>query len=355
MGGLLYELCFMRQWDAMISEMSDLDEEDMEEMLTSQGTCGFAAIHWCLDNNAPLAFLQSLIDTIKATLDDATLKEILSIRDDFGNTALHMVSRSPATFQVLMLILDNSHPNDIVSTNNNGQTPLDLVKANTTDTEEDRAIKVGVLQKAEAGRSEGDAEEDEESDEETNRATTLTYNHYRGAPGLSPSSLSPEVAFILDGVAFLESQAFPTLAHQSSGQWLVNLQSPKSVVFVARSSAAVVAYCHATFSAGTCAIRGLATIPAYQVFGVGTRLLTTALAWGRKMEKSYFATLNVSVEADDAIRLYEKLGFEMESTLPEFYSDGGDAYRYFLEDVKDPRFVWDGMLGENSVEISSSM
>jgi ribosomal protein S18 acetylase RimI-like enzyme len=188
----------------------------------------------------------------------------------------------------------------------------------------------------------------------------FTFHHYRGKPGLSPSSLSPLVASILTDVSRLEKEAFPTIivpdrttTSSAIGAWLVNLQSSKSVLFVVTSPSSsssssssdlpVVAFLHATFSSGSCKIVSLATSQPHRQSGLASKLLTNALSLGGKLFKTNYASLNVDSRNFGALRLYEKVGFQAEGDLvPQFYSDGGSARRLVIDDIMGTTiFKWD--------------
>ena len=73
-------------------------------------------------------------------------------------------------------------------------------------------------------------------------------------------------------------------------------------------------------------IISIAVLPENRNIGVGYALVDEAL---HAMSMSYEAKscyLEVRVSNDVALSLYKRLGFEVERTLKEYYSDGEDAY-----------------------------
>jgi len=73
-------------------------------------------------------------------------------------------------------------------------------------------------------------------------------------------------------------------------------------------------------------IISIAVLPENRNVGVGYALVDEAL---RSMSSSYEAKscyLEVRVSNDAALSLYKRVGFEVERTIREYYSDGEDAY-----------------------------
>jgi ribosomal-protein-alanine acetyltransferase len=70
----------------------------------------------------------------------------------------------------------------------------------------------------------------------------------------------------------------------------------------------------------------LAVEPGHRGKGLGTKLLTTCMTEMRKRgaKRVY---LEVMVQGTRAINFYHKLGFVVFEVLPNFYSDGSNAYR----------------------------
>ncbi len=64
--------------------------------------------------------------------------------------------------------------------------------------------------------------------------------------------------------------------------------------------------------------------------GIGSMLLKAAIDRLRGRGKKRI-TLEVRVSNIEAQRLYRKFGFEVETTIPHYYSDGEDAYLMVLD------------------------
>ena len=64
----------------------------------------------------------------------------------------------------------------------------------------------------------------------------------------------------------------------------------------------------------------------YQSKGLGSTLLREIIGRAIKQGAPYI-TLEVRVENFKAIALYKKFGFRIEERKPNFYRDGGDAFR----------------------------
>jgi ribosomal-protein-alanine N-acetyltransferase len=65
--------------------------------------------------------------------------------------------------------------------------------------------------------------------------------------------------------------------------------------------------------------------PDFRRLGLGTRLMNLAEANLREMGLKKY-TLQVEVDNEAAIKLYQKLGFSISRTLPGYYEDEKDAY-----------------------------
>ncbi len=76
----------------------------------------------------------------------------------------------------------------------------------------------------------------------------------------------------------------------------------------------------------------VAVLPEYRKKGIGNALVEEAIA-GVKLKKSDELYLEVRCSNNDAIRLYEKLGFIIKQRLKAYYRDGEDAYLMAIEFV----------------------
>ena len=74
----------------------------------------------------------------------------------------------------------------------------------------------------------------------------------------------------------------------------------------------------------------IAVLPDYRQKGIGRALVEEAIT-GIKLKKSDELYLEVRCSNNEAIRLYEKLGFIIKQRLKAYYRDGEDAYLMTIE------------------------
>ncbi|MDE1727090.1 MAG: ribosomal protein S18-alanine N-acetyltransferase [Thaumarchaeota archaeon] len=74
----------------------------------------------------------------------------------------------------------------------------------------------------------------------------------------------------------------------------------------------------------------VAVLPDYRQKGIGRALVEEAMT-GVKLKKSDELYLEVRCSNNEAIRLYEKLGFIIKQRLKAYYRDGEDAYLMAIE------------------------
>ena len=74
----------------------------------------------------------------------------------------------------------------------------------------------------------------------------------------------------------------------------------------------------------------VAVLPEYRQKGIGRALVEESVA-GVKLKKSDELYLEVRCSNNEAIRLYEKLGFTIKQRLKAYYRDGEDAYLMAIE------------------------
>ncbi len=79
----------------------------------------------------------------------------------------------------------------------------------------------------------------------------------------------------------------------------------------------------------------IATLPEYRRRGIAKKLILTSFDLFRKAD-ALEVYLEVRVSNHAAIRLYEKLGFEIKKELKGYYVDGESAY-LMVADLRDPR------------------
>jgi len=87
----------------------------------------------------------------------------------------------------------------------------------------------------------------------------------------------------------------------------------------------IIGYCAFSIYDDIIHIKSIAVHPHYRNKGIGKALLKEVI----NFKKDIF--LEVRVSNESAIKLYESLGFERILTLKRYYSNGEDAYRYFLK------------------------
>jgi ribosomal-protein-alanine N-acetyltransferase len=80
-------------------------------------------------------------------------------------------------------------------------------------------------------------------------------------------------------------------------------------------------------------VQTIAVVPTAQRSGTGTKLLSLALAEAKRRAVTQ-VFLEVAVENQPAISLYQKFGFEQISIRPNYYGAGRNAYvmRYQVGD-----------------------
>lgn len=74
----------------------------------------------------------------------------------------------------------------------------------------------------------------------------------------------------------------------------------------------------------------VAVLPDYRQKGIGRALVEESMM-GVKLKKSDELYLEVRCSNNEAIRLYEKLGFVIKQRLKAYYRDGEDAYLMSIE------------------------
>ncbi|MDE1766491.1 MAG: ribosomal protein S18-alanine N-acetyltransferase [Thaumarchaeota archaeon] len=74
----------------------------------------------------------------------------------------------------------------------------------------------------------------------------------------------------------------------------------------------------------------IAVLPDYRQKGIGRALVEESMA-GVKLKKSDELYLEVRCSNNEAIRLYEKIGFIIKQRLKAYYRDGEDAYLMAIE------------------------
>ncbi len=90
----------------------------------------------------------------------------------------------------------------------------------------------------------------------------------------------------------------------------------------------IVGYCAFSDEGSIIHIKSIAVHPNYRNRGIGKALIKEIVKLGKDIY------LEVKVSNENAIRLYEGLGFKKIQVLKSFYSNGEDAYRYYFKNPK---------------------
>lgn len=130
-------------------------------------------------------------------------------------------------------------------------------------------------------------------------------------------------------VARLEKECFSS--PWSEKQLEEELSNPTARFFVLKQNGKVLGYIGANNVAGEVYITNIAVFPEYRKKGYGEKLLSH-LCFVSTEEGADFVTLEVRKSNHNAIKLYEKCGFEKKGERKNFYSDPTeDAYIYTLD------------------------
>lgn len=156
----------------------------------------------------------------------------------------------------------------------------------------------------------------------------------KGFDALTQSLLElPEICIMseedIPSVAKLEKECFskPWSEHQLKEE----LTNPTARFFVLKKDGEVLGYIGANNAAGEVYITNIAVFPKYRKRGYGEKLLSH-LCFISTEEGADFVTLEVRKSNTNAIKLYEKCGFEKAGERKNFYSDPTeDAYIYTLQ------------------------
>lgn len=130
-------------------------------------------------------------------------------------------------------------------------------------------------------------------------------------------------------VARLEKECFSS--PWSEKQLEEELGNPTARFFVLKQNGKMLGYIGANNIANEVYITNIAVFPKYRKKGYGEKLLSH-LCFVSTEEGADFVTLEVRKSNHNAIRLYEKCGFERKGERKNFYSDPTeDAYIYTLQ------------------------
>jgi ribosomal-protein-alanine N-acetyltransferase len=115
-------------------------------------------------------------------------------------------------------------------------------------------------------------------------------------------------------------------------------QSARSVFLAAIIDRKVVGYALAFHSQTRAELHSIAVAPAARGRGVGVALLKRTVALLRRRGFKT-VSLNVRIENEAAIRLYQKLGFQRVRRVNGYYEDGAPAWRMRRYMRLQPRFL----------------
>jgi ribosomal-protein-alanine N-acetyltransferase len=104
------------------------------------------------------------------------------------------------------------------------------------------------------------------------------------------------------------------------------LEIPYNKIIVAENNE-ILGYCAFSDEGEIIHIKSIAVHPNYRNKGIAKALIKEVI----KLKKDIYLEVRVSNEI--AIKLYENLGFKKIKTIKKFYSNGEDAYRYYLKNA----------------------
>ncbi|MDT7880306.1 MAG: ribosomal protein S18-alanine N-acetyltransferase [Candidatus Hydrothermia bacterium] len=104
------------------------------------------------------------------------------------------------------------------------------------------------------------------------------------------------------------------------------LEIPYNKIIVAENNE-ILGYCAFSDEGEIIHIKSIAVHPNYRNKGIAKALIKEVM----KLKKDIYLEVRVSNEI--AIKLYENLGFKKIKTIKKFYSNGEDAYRYYLKNA----------------------
>ena len=140
----------------------------------------------------------------------------------------------------------------------------------------------------------------------------------------------PAIASDVDALAALEAEAFVAdrISHRSFRRFV---DSPSASLVVARAGSSLAGYCLVLFRRGSVNARlySIAVASGREGAGIGSKLLAEAIALAARRGASAL-TLEVRPDNDRARAIYEKRGFSVARTIPDYYADGSDALRMSL-------------------------
>ncbi|HEY6510223.1 MAG TPA: ribosomal protein S18-alanine N-acetyltransferase [Vicinamibacterales bacterium] len=124
----------------------------------------------------------------------------------------------------------------------------------------------------------------------------------------------------LDGVLEVEAESFTNPWTRDMYAW--ELQNPDVChIYVVRTEACSVAgFCAFWLVVDEVHVNNVALRPLYRGRGMGTALMRRVLTEGRRLG-AVRATLEVRASNENARRFYERMGFKVTATRPQYYTN----------------------------------
>ena len=135
----------------------------------------------------------------------------------------------------------------------------------------------------------------------------------------------------LDAIEEIEQQAYPT--PWSRSMFASELAKPTSICLGAFEGQDLVGYVINSRYVDAWHVMNVAVAPEHQRRGVATSLLERLFELTRDDERRGY-TLEVRVSNEDAIHLYEKLGFESRGTRRGYYTDNREDALIMWRDAR---------------------
>lgn len=126
----------------------------------------------------------------------------------------------------------------------------------------------------------------------------------------------------LDEITELDKKCFKL--NWSKALFESELNSPNARYLIALNGEKLIGYCGIQTVAGEGNITNVAVLPEYRKQGIATRLIEEMISYGNAI-KLDFITLEVRESNTNAIKLYEKFGFEKVGARKNYYSDNKET------------------------------
>jgi ribosomal-protein-alanine N-acetyltransferase len=124
----------------------------------------------------------------------------------------------------------------------------------------------------------------------------------------------------LDGVLAVEGESFTNPWTRAMYAWELQNRSVCHIYVVRTENHPVVAFCAFWLVVDEIHVNNVAVLPQHRGRGMGTALLQHILEEGRRLGAKR-ATLEVRASNEGARRLYERLGFSVSATRPNYYTN----------------------------------